>query len=392
MESLAATLIAAPLALALYAYVAYPLSLAAVASLQRFTDRGRPDGGEGGDSDWPHLTILIPAYNEASQIRSKLENVLGLEYPPERRHVLVVSDASDDGTDEIVREFSDRGVELVRLSERGGKSAAENAARPHVRGELVVTTDAGVRIVRDGLRPLVRVFADPTIGVAAGRDVSVGDGSGEVGPGESGYVGYEMWVRSLETKLSTIVGAGGSYYGTRTALFRQEVPDHLSRDFAAALVARQHGYRSVSVPEARCRVPRSRSLRAEFRRKVRTMARGLRTLWHYRDTANPFRHGRFAIFLLSHKLARWAVYPASLLLLPGLILLGQDHVLTSLIVGGALLGAGLGGAAIVWPEHRTLPTPFAAAGYLLVSGMAGLWAWVEAVRGARFAVWEPTRR
>lgn len=392
METLGTALVALPLLLVLYAYGGYPLLLALVAGMQRFSSRTEPRGGDVGNDDWPYVTILVPAYNEASQIRSKLENVLALDYPSDRRHVLVVSDASDDGTDEIVAEFSDRGVELLRLPERAGKSAAENAAREHVRGEVVVTTDAGVRIARDGLKPLIRSFSDPSVGVAAGRDVSVGDGEGEVGPGESRYVGYEMWVRSLETELGTIVGAGGSYYGVRAALFRQEVPDDLSRDFAASLVAHQHGFRSVSIPAARCRVPSSRSLRDEFRRKVRTMARGLQTLWHYRDVANPFRHGRFAVFLLSHKLARWAVYPALPLALVGVVLLGLDHVLTYLIGGGALLGLGLGGTALAWPDQKKLPALLAGAGYLMVATMAGLSAWIEALRGQRLAVWEPTRR
>src|SRR5690606_27509349 len=110
---------------------------------------------------------------------------------------LVVSDASDDGTDVIVRSYADRGIELLRMPVRGGKSAAENAARPMLRGDIIVNTDASIRIDPNALKPLIGQFSDPRVGLASGRDVSVTRVDGELNVGESTYVGYEMWIRSL---------------------------------------------------------------------------------------------------------------------------------------------------------------------------------------------------
>src|SRR5437868_1711472 len=160
----------------------------------------------------------------------------------------------------------------------------------------------------NALKALVRPFADPTIGVASGRDVSIGTAARESSRGESQYVGYEMWLRALETRLGSIVGASGCFYGIRARIYESSFPEELSRDFASALMARAHGLRAVSVDEAICYVPRASALRSEFRRKVRTMARGLETLWRWRRMLNPVRYGSFAIMLLSHKLCRWLVY------------------------------------------------------------------------------------
>ncbi len=82
-----------------------------------------------------------------------------------------------------------------------GKTAAENAAAPLVRGDIVVNTDATIRIEPGSLKALVRAFQDPTVGVASGRDISVGGVQDAANQGESGYVGYEMWVRRLETRV-----------------------------------------------------------------------------------------------------------------------------------------------------------------------------------------------
>jgi hypothetical protein len=87
---------------------------------------------------------------------------------------------------------------------------------------LLVNTDATIRILPDSVKHLVRQFQDPTIGVASGRDVSVGNVRTEENAGEAGYVGYEMWVRGLETRIGSIVGASGCFYAIRGNL-----QDHL---------------------------------------------------------------------------------------------------------------------------------------------------------------------
>ena len=60
-----------------------------------------------------------------------------------------------------------------RQPERRGKTAAENAVTRAARGEIIVNTDASVRLLPHSLKPLVRAFQDPTVGVVSGRDVSI---------------------------------------------------------------------------------------------------------------------------------------------------------------------------------------------------------------------------
>ncbi len=383
-----AELLVAALGFCLYTYIGYPALLKLAGSLRRAPRRAAPP------EEWPSISITIPVHNEAEVIAGTLEQILELDYPAERRQILVVSDASSDGTDAIVSSFADRGVELLRLPERRGKTAAENAARAQLRGAIIVNTDASVRIAPQGLKPLVAAFADPTVGVASGRDVSVARVGAEANAGESTYVGYEMWVRDLETRVSGIVGASGCLYAVRAELHRQLVPEDLSRDFGAALLARRRGYRAVSVPEAICFVPRGASLRQEYRRKVRTMARGLRTLWWLRGLLDPLRWGRFAWMLASHKLCRWVV-PWALLgavaALAGLAT-GEGRGWSRGVLAGLAVVAGLGAAGWWWPEGKRPPRLLALAAYLFAGNVAALHAWLLALQGGRTAVWEPTRR
>jgi cellulose synthase/poly-beta-1,6-N-acetylglucosamine synthase-like glycosyltransferase len=306
--------------------------------------------------------------------------------------ILVVSDASDDGTDERVSAYADRGIELLRMPVRGGKTAAENAARSLLRGEIIVNTDASIRIHPDALKPLVSRFRDPTVGLASGRDVSVTRVNGELNVGESTYVGYEMWVRSLETEVSGIVGASGCFYAIRRDLHQEVVPSALSRDFAAAMVTREHGYRAVSVNEAICYVPRVPSLEHEFRRKVRTITRGMETLFFKRALLNPFRFGLFSWMLFSHKIARWFAPWAAAIGLIGLLVASVQEPLARLGAAGAALVGLLALVGWNWPQGRSIPRLFSMPAFLVAGNVAVLRASLNALSGELNAVWEPTRR
>jgi cellulose synthase/poly-beta-1,6-N-acetylglucosamine synthase-like glycosyltransferase len=380
-------LIAVPLALIGYAYVGYPAIL-------WVWSRFRPDQRLwGAPSEWPGITITVPCYNEDRSIAATIESLLALDYPVEKRHILIISDASTDRTDDIVLGYSGQGVELLRLAKRGGKTAAENAAATRLRGDIVVNTDATIRLVPGALKELLSVFQDPTVGVASGRDLSVGDVNSAGNQGESGYVGYEMWIRSLETRIGTIVGASGCFFATRRRLYDSHFPEALSRDFASCLIAWEHGYRSVSVDTALALVPRAPSLRVEYGRKVRTMARGLGTLNYKRHLLNPFRYGRFSAMLLSHKLCRWLFQlTMPLVALAAVLLVLERPSTTPWILGGTILVGGIAGAAWWWPDDRAMPTLLAVPGYFIWSNLAGLMAWMSFFRRQRTPIWEPTRR
>lgn len=385
MTSLGWILLATPVVLMGYAYLGYPVLLAMLGRRGAGLPAGDPD-------PWPELTIVLPVYNEERALAGTLDALLALDYPAERRHILVVSDASTDGTHRIAQAYAARGVHLVAMAQRGGKTAAENEARRYLQGELVVSTDATTRLRPDALKALVRPFGDPTVGVASGRDVSVAaQGDAGVG-GETGYVGYEMWVRDLETAAGSIVGASGCFFAIRRGLFDDIFPAGLSRDFASPLIARSKGFRSVSVPGAVCFVPRTASLPAEFRRKVRTMTRGLETLWYLRSLMDPRRYGRFAWMLVSHKLIRWLVFLTAPLGVVGLALLSVDHSWARGLAGVGLAAALVGWLAHRWPGQGTPPRPVAIVGFLVGSHVAGFLAWLAALRGDRNPIWEPTRR
>jgi len=378
--------------LALYTFVVYPALLALRA---RTRSRALPavPPSEVDAPALPRISIIVTVYNEAHQVESLLQSLVALEYPADFRQILVVSDGSTDGTDDIVREWEDRGVELLRVEPRSGKTGAENAARAHLTGDIVVSTDASVRIRPDALLPLVRPFHDPRVGVTSGKDVSVTRHDHHANFGEARYVTYEMWVRDLETRAGGIVGASGSLYAVRARLYCRWLEPNLSRDFASVLLARLGGQVGISASEALCYVPRTRRLGAEYTRKVRTIAGGMTTLWALRAVMDPARHPGFAWRLFSHKVARWLMPVAVILMLGGLGIEALDHlwarVALLLLVGGIAAGMAeifIAGAKAGLP--RALSVPF----FFVFSNVAIVHGFFRALSGRSDETWEPTRR
>lgn len=385
-EMIGVALLALPVAVGGYAFVVYPAAMWLVARwFPPFRLAPAP-------AEWPRVTVLIVAYNEVNRLPATLAHALAVDYPADRLDVLVVSDASTDGTDDLVAGYGDPRVRLLRMPERRGKAAGENASGAHVTGDIVVSIDATILIPRDSLKALVRAMLRPDVGLASGRDLSVGDEHREGTGAEAGYVGFEMWLRRQETRVHGIVGASGCFYATRRALHQEALPDDISRDFAAASVARRAGYRAVSVDEATCLVPRTTSLGNELRRKSRTMGRGLDTLWHLRGMMNPWRYGAFAVMMVSHKLLRWALFPAMVGWIIGPLFLYRTTPSALWLTQTMLVGLLLGLWSARYTSGRRLPLPLALPAYLFVSLVAGWQAWIHLLRNERSAIWEPTPR
>jgi cellulose synthase/poly-beta-1,6-N-acetylglucosamine synthase-like glycosyltransferase len=386
MTQIGFTLVTVAAALLAYTYVGYPLVLRVVA-------RGRRRAVRRAALDpWPLISITVPMYNEERNAAELLDSLLALDYPADRRQILIVSDGSTDRTEEIVRRAASRGVELLAMPVRSGKTACENAAAPRLVGEIVVNTDASIRIPERSLKPLIAVFADPQVGLASGRDVSVNAGENAANLGESGYVGYEMWIRELETAVHGVVGASGSFYAIRTPLHRIVVPDSLSRDFSAALKCEEHGYRAVSVSEAVCLVPRTTSIRREYGRKVRTITRGMETLHYKRALLNPFRHPTFSWMLVSHKICRWAAPWAAAGGTVGLALVATEQLWAALLLALGAVPVLVGLVGWILGDGRPLPRPVQMAAFALSANVAAMHAALRALHGDRDPIWEPTRR
>jgi len=255
----------------------------------------------------PRISLLISAYNERSVIGRKLENSLALQYPKELLDIIVISDCSDDGTDEVVLGFAHRGVRLVRLAQRLGKSLGINEAVPQAHGDFLVFSDANALYQPDALLRLISCFADPHVGYVVGNARYV-EPQGQPSSAESEglYWKLETWLKKKESDLGSVVGGDGAIYAIRRELFTPLLPTDIN-DFLNPLQIIVRGYRGVYEPQAICHEEAGDSFEKEFRRKVRIVSRSLNAIFRAPAVLLPWNQPRHWFALVSHKLLRWFV-------------------------------------------------------------------------------------
>lgn len=357
-----------------YSYAGYPIILYLLPKSD-CRETGGPPG-------LPPVSIIIPVHNEERVIREKIENTLALDYPENRREIIIVSDGSTDRTSPIAREYNGR-IQFYDLLERNGKAAALNvglrmAAPPP--GGIIVFSDASIMLARNALMKIVRKFADVRIGCISGEDKIEGGGN------EGLYGRYEMFIRNLESRSGSIVGASGCFYAQRRELC-EPFPPGMAPDFFSVLATVSRGFRAVTEPSAVGSMKEPGEARASFERKVRTLLRGITTLMHFKKVLNPLRFGLFSFRIISHKLMRWSagivlvLIFASSLVLSGLPLYRAALFLQIVFYTCAALGLlGISGAAFRIPL------------FFIMINVSALIAWFKYFTGVRQELWEPSKR
>ena len=338
----------------------------------------------------PSVTVLITAYNEEQDIRAKLENTLRVDYPKEKLEILVASDCSSDKTDEIVKEFAGKGVKLYRQTERLGKTMAQNAAVERAAGEIILFSDATTMYESNVLRAMLPNFADATVGCVAGKLIYVDDSSSNVGKGAKSYWNYETFIKTSESRTCSLIGASGCLYTVRKSAYRAMYAEACS-DFLICTIVRRQGLRSVFEPTAVCTEETNRQTGKEMQMRIRVIGQTFTDLWRNRAMLNPFKHGFFAVELISHKVFRYAV---PLFLISMLLTTAVSAFFSTFfaLFFAAQLAFYLA-AVIGWLLERRdknigiLAIPL----YFVLTNSASLIAFYRFMRGENYASWEPIR-
>ncbi len=306
----------------------------------------------------------------------------------------MASDSSTDRTHEIVRALAPRGVRLVVLPERAGKTAAQNLAAAAASGEVLIFTDATTTLNRDSVRRLCACFADPRVGCAGAELEYVSEGGSAVGKGGGLYWRYEKRVKELEAAVSTLIGVSGCLYAVRASAYRPIEPDLIS-DFVIAGDVFQRGFITVYGGGAVSSERTHEETGEEFEMRVRVIIRTINALVRRARMLNPFRYGFFSFQLFSHKVLRYLV--------PELLLAILASGLWLALRGGAaapvyraLTVAELAlylAAAVGWVRQKLgLRLPFVHIPfYFVVVNLAALWALVLYLRGERKVTWTTVR-
>jgi glycosyltransferase involved in cell wall biosynthesis len=330
----------------------------------------------------PRVALVVSAHDEEAVIGRRVENLLALDYPPDRVEIVVASDGSTDGTDRIVREIaaSEPRVRLLPCP-REGKVAAQHRSVHETSSDVLAFTDANTEWKRDALRKLVRNLADPEVGYVCGQlRLESPDGANLEGL----YWRYEVWVREQESACSSITAGNGAIYAVRREAYVEDDP-RFGHDFGFPYLMEQAGRRAVYDPEAVAVEKPASEPEDEYGRKVRTIARS----WGHILTGRMFRPTRplYLVELVSHRVLRYGSGLLHIgLLVSNLALVGRRPFYRR------FLALQLGGLGLAAAGSARLPVPGARlAHYYYVVTKATLAGLVRYLRSGTPQTWDKAK-
>lgn len=362
-----------------YPYLLYP-TLIAVAGII-FPQRVRRHACT------PFVTVLIPAYNEAANIATTITNKLEQDYPKDKLQIIVISDASSDATDAIVSSFAEHGVQLIRREQRAGKAAALNAAMRHVKGEIIVFSDANSLFAPDAIRRMAENFADPEVGYVTGNLHFDVQGNSTTGGGNNAFMNYENLLRLMETRVGSVIGVNGGVDAIRRSLYK-EIPNHLITDFILPLHVISRHRRVVYDARVHAHEHANTTLRSEFRMRVRVALRALQGLMYMRQLMNPLHYPGTALRLISHKLLRYLAFAfLPIAFVSNLVLITEP--LYAVLAAGQVLIYTLAIIGLMPRLSRTVHRLTVVPAYFLVTNVAFTFATIKFLLGKSMATWQP---
>lgn len=315
------------LAVVVYTFIGYGLVLYALVLIKRVFKRKV----ELSKTELPNVTLFITAYNEKDYVDAKLKNSFALDYPPDKLTILWVTDGSDDGTPDIIRQIGGDRVRVEHVPERGGKIGAMNRGMRLVETSIVVFCDANTMLGRDSIRRIVELFGDPRVGCVSGEKRVVPVGQETAVAAEGLYWKYESKLKQWDAELNSVVGAAGELFAIRKELFEEVERDTILDDFIISLRIAMRGYKIQYNPEAYAMEHPSSNLAEELKRKVRISAGGIQSIIRLYPLLYFWRYKLLSFQYISHRVLRWTIAPLGL---PLILLLNICIVLANYSTGG----------------------------------------------------------
>jgi cellulose synthase/poly-beta-1,6-N-acetylglucosamine synthase-like glycosyltransferase/peptidoglycan/xylan/chitin deacetylase (PgdA/CDA1 family) len=270
-------------------------------AIRHARQRRRP-GWSWGEPVTEPVSVIVPAWNEREGIVGTVRSLVASTHEVE---VVVVDDASTDGTAGVVESLKLPGVRVVRVP-KGGKSAALNTGIALSTHPILVMVDADTVVEPEAIDRLVQPFADPTVGAVAGN-VKVGNRNSLVARWQhiEYVIGFNLDRRLYERFdcIPTVPGALGAFRRLAVNAAGGVTEDTLAEDTDLTIAVHRGGWRVVYVDDARSWTEAPATVGQLWRQRYRWSYGTMQALWKHRgglrDPGRPGRFGRRGLPLLA---------------------------------------------------------------------------------------------
>ena len=376
-----------------WTYLLYPALVFSLSVIRKrrktINDKQQP----GSATSLPAVSVVMSVFNEEKVISEKIRSLLISDYPPELTEFITGSDASTDGTDEIMMKFaaSDNRIKYHRNSIRMGKAAMLNELVAMANGSILIITDANVIFSRTTIMLLAAEFASTQTGLCDATVVPSASTGHGITRQENLYSRFETSLRRAEGEVwKAMTGPYGGCYAVRRELFPVIPENTLVDDLYVGLSVMRKGFTSYNVRDAVVYEDTQPDIADQYRRRVRIAAGSFQNLFRFGPFPSPRVNASFAYF--SHKVLRWFTPLFLVIFFMTTVILSGHSVLYFCLLAVQLILILLSALDLTFAKFgRTIILPRYVTQFLLMN--AALTAgFVKVVRGIKNGIWEPTKR
>ena len=255
--------------LIVYHHIFYPILLSIIA-------RSKMDSNCGvkaiDDTELPHITVIIPAYNEEKWIADKILNLSILDYPSTKLSIKIVCDGCTDDTVTIANTYLKYGeceglnIEVIDHPINRGKVTLINETMQLVDSDIVALSDVSAIISIDALKIAAAAFQDPEIGVVNSQ-YRIYDSANSI---DTSYWEYQSKIKEKESQIDSTLGAHGAFYIFRKELFVELEADTINDDFILPMRIIEQGYKVKQFPNIKALElePSTQSMNSQRRKRI----------------------------------------------------------------------------------------------------------------------------
>lgn len=235
---------------------------------------------------FPKISLITPAYNEEESIESTIKNILKLDYPSNKREIIVVNDGSTDRTSEIVKKLmrEHKGIKLLD-KKNSGKADSLNKAIKIATGELIAIVDADSYPARDCIKKTIGYFEEDEKVAAVTTKVLVRNDRNFIERYQFFDYVVIAWSRKIMDFINSVYVTNGPF-----SIYRKDLiikvggfdPKNMTEDIEITWNLLSKGYKSKMSYSAKVYTIVPRTLSGWINQRIRWNLGGWQTLHKYR--------------------------------------------------------------------------------------------------------------
>lgn len=342
---------------------------------------GKKEGPAPEPEEYPAISIIMAAYNEATVIRERIQNIKESEYPVDKYEIILVDDCSSDDTltkaEDACQEVGIRHT-ILENPGRMGTNRSINRAIEAASHSVLVTTDADVFFEKKALKRLIsRLMSEERIAAVCGDLRPLPDELTHTSQLENTYRDYYGRMCTWESAVDSTYNFNGGLVAFKKDLVHR-IDDRRGADDAnSAFEAIRRGYRAVYEIDAVVYEDIPDNFSRQYKQKIRRATRLIEATIANFDLLKkerPFSRIFYPLRIMMYLLTPLLFFISCIFLLTGLF------IINPLLPVGAIVA--FISISLIWKSN--LITAFATNQAYLLTGLFNL--------GKDMRVWESTSK